>query len=257
MRTRMSLVACAVAASLALVAPGAARADDQETAIGQQIFAQLDANNEIVTRPNPLYEVLDPIAAQIKTIADPEYEYRFSFIIVNDASANAYAAPGGNVYVTEGLFGLVQNREEFASVLCHEAAHDIDHDLIRSAAKDQRLATLIGMIGAFTGAIKSARGLYTENLAYALQVNSYSFDVENIADTTGADICAEAGFNPWGMIWLFESNFRGGTGESMEALSDPISQQHRIANLEAHFEGNPQLFGAYSSNGATARALAP
>jgi predicted Zn-dependent protease len=254
---RLPLFFVAVAASLALVAPAVARADDQEAAIGDQIFAQLDANNEIVLRPNPLYNVLDPIAAQIKTIADPQYAYRFSFIIVNDMSANAYAAPGGNVYVTEGLFGFVQNREEFASVLCHEAAHDIDHDLIHSVAKDQRLATLIGLIGAFSGAVKSARGLYTENLAYALQVNSYAFDVENVADTTGADICAEAGFNPWGMIWLFENNFRVGTGASMEALSDPISQQHRISNLEAHFEGNPQLFGAYSSNGASARALSP
>ena len=242
---------------LALPPPAAALADDQESAIGQQVYAQLQQSGEIGARPNPLYDVLDPIALRIKRWADPQSQYPFAFVILHDTVPNAFAVPGGVVYVTDTFFHFVQNREEFASVLCHETAHDIDHDLVHSISKDQRMATLIGMIGVFSGAVRSARGQYVENLAYAMQANSYALDVENIADQKGADTCAEAGYNPWGMIWLFENFAKADSGGAMEVLSGPVSEQHRISNLEAYFESNPQLFAQFSSNGASAKALLP
>ena len=249
-------VLLAAVASIVL-APAAALPDAQETAIGQQVFQQLSANNEIVARPNPLYAVLDPIALKIDPVADALYDEPFTFVILHDPSPNAFAAPGGNVYVNDSLFTFVQNREEFASVLCHEVAHDIDHDLVHSITRDQQLATLIGLAGAFSGAVKTVRGRNAENLAYALQVNSYALDVEGVADLEGADICAEAGYNPWGMVWLFERVSKVDSSGAMEALSDPISERHRIDALERHFLANPQLFGAFSANGATAQALLP
>ena len=248
-------VAIAAFASFAIFARTAAFADDQETAIGQQVYQQFEQRGVIVARPDHLYDVLDPIARDIKRWADPESEYPFAFVIIHDPSVNAFAVPGGVIYVTDSFFHFVQNREEFAGVLCHETAHDIDRDLIHVIGKDQQLATLIGLIGAFSGVVRSARGRYMEDLAYAMQSNSYALDVENIDDRKGADICAEAGYNPWGMVWLFENFAKGDTLGAMEALSDPLSEQHRIADLETHFELDPQLFGAFSPNGATATAL--
>jgi predicted Zn-dependent protease len=249
--------AALLAAIVCLALPPGATvlADDQETAIGQQVYAQLEQSGEIVARPNPLYDVLDPIALRIKRWADPQSQYPFAFVILHDTVPNAFAVPGGVVYVTDTFFHFVQNKEEFASVLCHETAHDIDHDLMHAVAKDQQMATLVGLIGAFSGAIKSARGQFAENLAYAMQANSYALDVENIADRKGADTCAEAGYNPWGMIWLFENFAKADSGGAMEVLSDPISEQHRIADLEAYFDANPPLFSQYPSNGASATAL--
>jgi beta-barrel assembly-enhancing protease len=253
---RAEVVAAAVV-SLALLVGTKAGADQQEAAIGQQVYTQVQASGTIVARPSPLYDVMDPIALRIARVADPLYDAPFAFVIIHDASPNAFAVPGGVVYVTDSLFHFVQNREEFASILCHETAHDIDHDLIHVVAKDQQMATLIGLIGAFSGAVKTARGLYAENLAYAMQANSYALDVENIADVRGADTCAQAGYNPWGMVWLFQNFVKVDSGGSMEVLSDAESEVHRIGNLEAHFDANPQLFAAFPSNGATATALLP
>ena len=123
---RTGVVAAAVV-SLALLVRTTAGADQQEAAIGQEVYTQVQASGTIVDRPNPLYDVLDPIALRIARVADPLYDSPFAFVIVHDASPNAFAVPGGVVYVTDSLFHFVQNREEFASILCHETAHDIDH----------------------------------------------------------------------------------------------------------------------------------
>lgn len=247
----------AAVASLILLVRAAAAADPQEAAIGQEVYTQLQQAGTIVDRPNPLYDVLDPIALRIKRIADPQYDVPFAFVILHNAAPNAFAVPGGVVYVTDALFHFVQNKEEFASILCHETAHGIDHDLIHVVGKDQQVATLIGLLGAFSGAVKSPRGRYGENLAYALQTNSYGLDVENAADRKGADTCAAAGYNPWGMVWLFQNFDKIDSDGAMEALSDQISEVHRIGNLESYFESDPQLFGGFPSNGATATALLP
>src|SRR5471030_995243 len=126
-------------------------ADDSEARIGQQVYAQLQQKGEIITA-SPYYSILNPIAEQIKRVADPQYQYPFNFILVHEKSPNAFAVPGGNVYVTDSLMTFVKNREELAGVLCHETSHDIHHDVVNNMAKDQKVARNV-TIGAFLGSI--------------------------------------------------------------------------------------------------------
>ncbi len=233
----------------------AACADDQEAQIGKQVYAQLQQKGEIIARPSPLYDMLDPIAAQIKRIADPQYDYPFTFILVHEKSPNAFAVPGGNVYVTDSLMSFVQNREELAGVLCHETSHDIHHDVVNNNAKDQMAGTLIGVLGSVLGVDRSAMGTTFENVAFTMTGDHFSRVVEANADHKGAETCAEAGSNPWGMVWLFENFEKADTGGSMEILSDHPNNQHRIQALEKYFAQNPKLFAKFSPSEASATAL--
>jgi predicted Zn-dependent protease len=120
-----------------------ADADDlnvQEAQIGQQVYAELEKKGEII-RNSPDYELLTPIAKQIKRIADAQYAFPFHFILVHEKQPNAFAVPGGNVYVTDSLIRFVHNREELAGVLCHETSHDIHHDVVNNIVKDRRAQT--------------------------------------------------------------------------------------------------------------------
>src|SRR5476651_2261845 len=130
--TALGLALCAGSASIASAA-------DNEQQIGQQVYAQLQQKGEIIA-DSPYYAILNPIAEQIKRVADPQYQFPFNFILVHEKSPNAFAVPGGNVYVTDSLMTFVKNREELAGVLCHETSHDIHHDVVNNQAKDQRLA---------------------------------------------------------------------------------------------------------------------
>lgn len=232
--------------------PTFAQQATSEQQIGQQVYAQLQQKGEIIARPNAMYSILDPIASRIKSVADSQYDYPFNFILVHEKQPNAFAVPGGNVYVTDSLINFVQNKEELAGVLCHETSHDIHHDVLNNMQKDQQTGTIIGIVGALTGLNRSGLGQLGQNLAYSLQTSNFSRAVERSADSKGAVTCAQAGYNPWGMVWLFQNFEKANTGGSMEALSDHPTDQHRIEDLQREFAASPNLFGRFSSNIATA-----
>ncbi|GAC1402819.1 MAG: hypothetical protein NVSMB64_03310 [Candidatus Velthaea sp.] len=239
--------------ALALGTTVAARADDQEAAIGKQVYDQLAQKGEIL-RDSPYYAILTPIAQQIKRVADPQYEYPFNFILVHEKQPNAFAVPGGNVYVTDSLMTFVKNREELAGVLCHETSHDIHHDVVNNMKKDQTVGLVATGLSILLGG-KSPMLNEGINLAANLKAQGYSREVETAADIKGADTCAQAGSNPWGMVWLFQQFEKANTGGSMEMLSDHPRDDHRISDLEDHFRNNPALFGRYNSDLSRATPL--
>ena len=238
----------------AMTLPSTAFADDQEQQIGQQVYAQLQQKGEIIAE-SPLYSVLNPIAAKIKKVADPQYQYPFNFILVHEASPNAFAVPGGNVYVTDSLMHFAKYKDELAGVLCHETSHDIHHDVVNLMAKNQEQGMLIGILGALTGMNRSGFGQMGESMAYTLQSNHFSRGVETAADLKGSETCAQSGYNPYGMIWLFNRFEQSGKSGGAEFLSDHPRDDHRIADLEDHFKQNPEMFGKFKDDSDLAQAL--
>ena len=251
------IAALALTAALGTVTLAPAAAADQEQQIGQQVYQELQQKGEIISRSSEpgVYALLDPIAQRIKTVADPQYAYPFNFILVHEKQPNAFAVPGGNVYVTDSLMKFVQNKEELAGVLCHETSHDIHHDVVNNMQKSQTTGTIIGIVGALTGLSNSGFGQLGENALYTLQTNGFSRAVEHNADAKGAYTCAQAGFNPWGMIWLFKNFEKADTGGSMEALSDHPTDQHRIDDLQREFAADRNTFGRFSNDIATATPI--
>jgi len=150
------------------------------------------------------------------------------------------------VYVVDSLLYFVKNTEELAGTLCHEVSHTIHHDTLTLMEKQQAIekrelgaAVLLGPTRAHILAIL---------LLGRLHSLSYSRDVESRADLTGADICASAGYNPWGMVWLFQDFNDARTDEVPQLLSDHPGDQNRVSALERHFRQNPSVFGKFSSD---------
>src|SRR5579864_3817992 len=103
--------AAAIALAFAFTGPAAAYTQDQQTEmqIGQQVYQQLQQKGEIVSS-SPYYATLDEIANKIKAVANPQYFVPFHFILVNESQPNAFAVPGGNVYVTTSMMKFVKNK---------------------------------------------------------------------------------------------------------------------------------------------------
>jgi predicted Zn-dependent protease len=246
--------------AVAGIAPASAQSDAQiEMQIGQQEYQALQQKGEII-QSSPYYAILNPIAQQIKRVADPQYSvHPFNFILVHESQPNAFAVPGGNVYVTDALMRFAQNREELAGVLCHETSHTIHHDVLNLYKKQQHVGTTYTVIDILANIATGGRAANaignTANILFTLQTQGFSRDVESAADHKGAETCAEAGSNPWGLVWLFQQFEKSDTGGQMEMLSDHPTDQHRIEDLKREFAADPSLFGRWSSNIATATPL--
>ena len=261
-RTLGGPLAAALGAALFVLAslPAAAESSQQdqwEMQVGQQQYMQLMQQGKIVPQ-SPLYDELKPVADKVSAVADPQYFTPFHFILVNSQSPNAFAVPGGNVYVTTGLMTFVHNQDELADVLCHEVSHDIHHDVYNENHKNQTLQTAAGVLGALLG-MGGGYGGYLGQMAVGMGANAqsktYSREAESNADRAGAYNCAKAGYNPWGMVWLFQ-RMQGHASSSPEWLSDHPSDTHRVSDLEKVFTDDPATFGKFANDPKKAIAMA-
>ena len=225
---------------------------DQETELGQAVYNQLKEKGEIV-ESSPLYDTLRPIAEAISKEAQSRYNHPFKFFVVHETHPNAFATPGGNVYVVDSLFYFVKNTEQLAGTLCHEVSHTIHRDAVHRLKEQQRIerrelgaALLLGPSLAQMIAIQMLGDLHSL---------AYSRDVESKADVTGSDICAATGYNPWGLVCLFDAFQNADTRQIPQLLSDHPANGTRIKTLRAHFRDNPSVFAKFDSRPESATSL--
>src|SRR5262245_47778020 len=168
------------------------------------------------------------------TAHGPRFPYEFR--VVNDPSINAFALPGGFIYVNRGALTAARTEDEVAAVLAHEIAHVALRHGTNQASKayiaqaglnfitgllggesQSRIAQVMGMIGGF--------GLNTLFLKHNRMT-------ESEADLLGARMMRSAGYNPYGMIHFLQTIQRDSSERSVEFLSSHPNPENRIAQLE-------------------------
>jgi beta-barrel assembly-enhancing protease len=234
-------------------APEQAQNQDPEVQLGTETFNELKVRAEII-ESSPLYDQLKPFADAITKAAQPRYPHPFKFYLVHEAQPNAFATPGGNVYVVDSLLYFVRNADELAGTLCHEVSHTIHRDSMTLMEKRKKVAEREAgaaiLLGPTTGNVIAIA------LLGQLHSLSYSRDVEARADITGSDICAAAGYNPWGLVWLFQDFDNADVRQIPQLLSDHPNNKNRVAALEQHFRENPSVFGKFNPDRTSATPFA-
>jgi predicted Zn-dependent protease len=144
-----------------------------------------------------LRKVGNRLVAQLE---EPLFEYQFH--LVPDMAPNAFALPGGYLYVTTGLLPILENEDELACILGHEIIHSNNRHSVQQLKKSilPRLlevpGNLIGVLNEDLGALFNAP-IQTSN---ALLLASYSRKYETEADNIGIELAAKAGYDPSAMI---------------------------------------------------------
>jgi predicted Zn-dependent protease len=128
--------------------------------------------------------------------------FEYNFYVVRDNSINAFAVPGGHIYVHTGLLSRVSNEDELAGVLGHEIAHVHAHHLARQQEATQLMsyATLLGML---LSVVQPAVGAVASAANAATQLH-YRREFEQEADYMGARYMQAAGYNPQGILDFFK-----------------------------------------------------
>lgn len=172
----------------------------REIAIGESVAKRVDEEFTLVRNPELLAR-LDEVSQRIVAVADRKsLSYRFS--IVERKEPNAFALPGGPIYVTTGLLDLVESDDELASVLAHEVGHVVARHSIK------RLQTAMGLqlfqliaVGTRAADARTSRGM---DLAFASLLLAHSQSDELEADKLSVKYLKRAGYTPSAAITFME-----------------------------------------------------
>ena len=156
--------------------------------------------------------------------------YRFSFHVLADPrTVNAFALPGGPIFVTEGLLRRLRNEAELAAVLGHEIAHVIARHSSEQLAKQQLTQGLVGAAVLGTGDYTTAQ---IGQLVGGLINMRYGRDDELESDALGIRIMAEAGYDPRAMLGVMEMLAKASGGSRQpEFFSTHPAPENRLARI--------------------------
>ncbi len=135
-------------------------------------------------------------------------------VIDDDTQVNAFAIPGGNIYIYSGLLKAAENEAEVAGVLSHEVAHVTQRHVAERLVAQYGLSTLAAL------ALGQNPGMLQQLAAQVLGTGillKYSRDHETEADTTAIPYLVSAGYNPEGLVTFFE-RLAAGRGDTPAAL---------------------------------------
>ncbi|HSS18765.1 MAG TPA: M48 family metalloprotease [Pyrinomonadaceae bacterium] len=166
----------------------------------------------------------------------PEFNYYFK--IVNARDINAFALPGGPMYVNRGMIEAARNEGEMAGVMAHELSHVALRHGTAQASKAQKYGLLAGILGIGGQILGGPAGAAAQIAGQGVGVYflKFSREYETEADLLGAQIMARAGYDPHDLARMFETLQAqgGGGGGFMSDHPSPANRSARI-NQEAQY----------------------
>lgn len=213
---------------------------EQDIQLGQEASAEVRKQVQVVQN-RQLQSYVSEIGQ--KLASQPEAnDYPYSFTLIKEDSINAFALPGGPIFVHSGLLKAADNEAQLAGVLAHEIAHVA----LRHATNQASKANLIQLPAVLAGAAIGDQSALAQlgQLGLGLGVNSlmlkYSRDAESQADALGARLMAEAGYNPIEMAHFFEKLEAEGGARAPQFLSSHPNPGNRVKAVQAEIQALPQ-----------------
>ena len=234
----MKRVLVGIAITCSLVACGISQ--QQEVQMGQEYAQQINAQLPIIQDPemNRYINVLGDSIARLTRRRDLDWH----FFIVDAQEVNAFAVPGGFIYVNRGLIERADQMDELAGVLGHEIGHVLRRHTIKQMEKAQGANIGVTLACILTSICNSQIAGAAINVAGGAVFARFSRQDEAEADAEGFDNVVRAGISPVGMVTMFqkllaERRTRPGAVESW-FITHPL-EEDRIQAIQAKINQLP------------------
>ena len=187
---------------LAVITAGCGVSTQQEVELGTQYMQQINTQLPIVQDPevNRYINVLGDSIARLTARGDLPWQ----FFVVNSSEVNAFAVPGGYIYVNRGLIERAKNLSELAGVLGHEIGHVVKRHSIKQMEQQQgaQIGVTLGCV--LLNVCNSQIAGTAINVAGGAIFAKFSRDDETQADEVGIDNVVRAGISPKGIPEMFQ-----------------------------------------------------
>jgi predicted Zn-dependent protease len=184
---------------------------EEEKKLGKQIVLEIEAKVGTV-RDLTLQTFVEKVGYSLVDQVGPT-PFEFKFYVVNATDPNAFAIPGGNIFVTTGLIVLAENEQEFAAVLSHEISHVTARHISQLIERSKRIniATMVAVLAAMLagGGGVGSQAVSTMAMATAEALAlKYTREMEVDADQNSLHYLIKAGYDPNGMITFLNKIMR-------------------------------------------------
>jgi Zn-dependent protease with chaperone function len=238
----LSLSVTGVVAQTALKLPKNKYTPQQDVELGRQAAAEVRKQYPII-EDKRIASYLGKLGDRLVAVAPANLKqsvYEYSFTPVNMKEINAFALPGGPMFVNRGMFEAAAEEGEVVGVMAHELAHVLLRHGTANATKAEnpwlQLGQLAGVVGG--AVVGGAAGSYIaqgSQFGLGTLLLRYSRDFEKQADLLGAQIMAKAGYDPRSLAHMFETIEKqsregggGGTPQWMSSHPNPGNRTQYI-----------------------------
>jgi len=175
---------------------------EQEIAIGQEAAPEFEKEFDDKVPNARLQKYVQKVGRQLAGVSDRPMPYEFALLA--SETPNAFALPGGKIYVTAGLMGQMTNERQLAAVLGHEVTHVAAKHNVKGLQRQMGAAIFADVVGAIISGESSQEAEAIAKLVGGMANLHYSREDESQADAVGVKYMVRAGYNPWGMVELLE-----------------------------------------------------
>jgi Zn-dependent protease with chaperone function len=214
----------------------------QQIELGLKAAAQVYQQMPVLPDNSSETQYIRQLGAKLVAVIPAEYSWPYEFHVIPQKEINAFALPGGQVFINVGTIAAAQNEAELVGVMAHEMSHVYMQHSAKQVGKTQTTAAVAGILGALLGA---AAGGVIGSLAQA-GINfgaegiilKYSRTDEAQADAVGAIIMWKAGYNPQAMADFFKLLASQG-GSPPQLLSDHPNPGNREQAIQQEIANWP------------------
>jgi predicted Zn-dependent protease len=208
---------------------------EEERELGREVEQQARSKFRFVRDEVVVGYVAGLGGALLRAMGPQPFDY--DFYVIEDEELNAFAMPGGIIYVHTGLILKARNVSELVGVMGHEIGH-VYHRHIAENYRRQRntgVARGVGVIltGVLLGGYAAQAADLLTGVGAAAYLNTFSRDHEREADAFAADVLPKAGYDPSGLVTFFATLMRQYGDRAGGFLSSHPATQERIDNANA------------------------
>ncbi|MFQ5927287.1 MAG: M48 family metallopeptidase [Terriglobia bacterium] len=205
----------------------------QDIELGREASAEAEKQLPLLRDPR-VDAYLNRLGRRLAAQA-PGHEFPYQFKSINDGAINAFALPGGFIYINRGTIEAADNEAQLAGVIAHEIAHVAlrhgTNQLTKAMAWRFPLVIAGGLLGG-SGSLTGQLAQLGIAVGFSAVFLKYSRTAETQADLMGTQILYDAGLEPKEMAVFFQKLERSGGGGRIEFFSDHPSPKNRVKRVE-------------------------
>jgi len=206
--------------------------EEQDIAIGRKYAPEIEKQLGGKIDDPILQDYINTVGQSIVRVSHNR-RFEFHFTALNHESVNAFALPGGYIFVTRGMLEKLQSEAQLAAVLAHETVHVVARDVSNMMSKQIGIALLLTAVPSE----KTPQGVLTAaDLARQIISLKFSRDDERDADLGGLDYMVAAGYDPYGMVETMHMLEKLNENRPIEFLSSHPSPKNRVKYISKRIQ---------------------